>query len=161
MPIGEAINVLLNIAGARMAESGNPYGVALQGGLTVLLEPSRVTHSVRSIELYGGPATEPVILADLSLLANPADEVIRILVRGYGARVEDSGQFVVVDDLLVSLWRSYVAEGPDDPEGRYFESVLVASLGYYEGQDRLAEGSASNGGEANRVESFGGGESLF
>jgi hypothetical protein len=153
---------LLQIDGARMVESGNPHGVVLGEGPVVILEPSRTTHSVRSIEVYGGPGTEPITLAGLSLLGEPADKVMDRLARHYAVRVEDSGQFVVMDDLLVALWRPYVPESPSDVEGRFFESVLVALPGYYDDEDRFAEVPDSRDGneEVERIDT-GTDEALF
>lgn len=87
-------------------------------------------------------------MAGLSLLGSPADEVVERLAARYAMRVEDSGQFVVLDDLLVALWRPYVPDGPHDMEGKYFESILVALPGYYDDKDQFAGVLDAPGGNA-------------
>ena len=45
--------------------------------------------------------------------------------------VDEDGRSVTAPDLLLALWRSVVPESDGDPDGRYFESVLMAGPGYY------------------------------
>jgi hypothetical protein len=149
-PIDEAVGVLLQSSGSRMAASGDSNCVVLRDGLTISLEPTLRARVVRSVGAYGGPATEPVTLRGVSLLATPANEVLEQLARFYAIRIEDSAQYAVIDSLLVALWRPYVSEGPDDPEGRYFASVTVASPGYYEDRDRYSR-TMDGGAEAKCV----------
>ena len=45
---------------------------------------------------------------------------------------EDDGHSFTAPSLLLSLWRPVTPESPDDQEGRFFESVLIARPGYYD-----------------------------
>ncbi len=44
---------------------------------------------------------------------------------------EENGHAFTAPSLLMSLWRPTVPGSPDDEEGRFPESVLVARSGYY------------------------------
>ncbi|WP_084757599.1 hypothetical protein [Micromonospora cremea] len=63
----------------------------------------------------------------------PALEVVERLRRH--TRVvpdEDEEGCFVAPDLLLSLWRAFVSDDPEEPQGYYFNSVLVARPGYYD-----------------------------
>ena len=60
-----------------------------------------------------------------------ADAVVEALREHTTIQVEEDGHSFTAPDLLLALWRSVVPEDDDDPEGRHFESVLVARPGYY------------------------------
>lgn len=66
------------------------------------------------------------------LFATPAEELIERLEVGNVVEVEEGGRAVTLPELLVALWRPTLPETPEDPEGRHFESVLVARPGYYD-----------------------------
>ena len=38
----------------------------------------------------------------------------------------------IAPSLLLSLWRPVTPESPDDQEGRFFASALIARHGYYD-----------------------------
>lgn len=45
---------------------------------------------------------------------------------------EEDGHAFTAPSLLLSLWRPVTPQSPDDQEGRFCESVLIARPGYYE-----------------------------
>jgi hypothetical protein len=45
---------------------------------------------------------------------------------------EEPGYSLTAPNLLLAFWRSAVPEGSYDPEGRYFEGVMLARPGYYD-----------------------------
>jgi hypothetical protein len=47
---------------------------------------------------------------------------------------KDDGCSFTAPDLLLALWRPFAPYEPDDEDGRYFQSVLVAEPGYYDEQ---------------------------
>jgi hypothetical protein len=46
--------------------------------------------------------------------------------------VEEDGHAFTAPSLLLSLWRPATPQAPDDQEGRFFESALIARPGYYD-----------------------------
>jgi hypothetical protein len=71
---------------------------------------------------------------DVDLFTLSAREVIERL--GALVRIEpnpDEPASVVAPDLLLSLWRAFEADDePDEEQGYYFNTVLVAQPGYYD-----------------------------
>ncbi|MEU6557233.1 hypothetical protein ABZ915_44460 [Streptomyces sp. NPDC046915] len=73
----------------------------------------------RGIDVFGLPAREVV---------NRMSELTSIV-----ADDEDPASFVA-PDLLLSFWRPFDCDDePDDEQGYYFNSVLLARPGYYDG----------------------------
>ncbi|MEV0094102.1 hypothetical protein [Streptomyces sp. NPDC050738] len=72
----------------------------------------------RGIDLFGLPAKE---------VAARLGEVTRLV------EDEDGEAGFVAPDLLLALWRSFESDDdPDDHQGYYFSSVLLAAPGYYD-----------------------------
>jgi len=44
---------------------------------------------------------------------------------------DEPGYSFTAPSLLMALWRPTIPEAPGDPDGRYFEGVLIAPPGYY------------------------------
>lgn len=74
---------------------------------------------------------DAVVYQDLDVFQTAAEDLIGRLAHVTRVEVEELGATVTAPELLLALWRPVVPEGPDDPEGRYFESALVATTGYY------------------------------
>ncbi|MFF2382605.1 hypothetical protein [Streptomyces sp. NPDC058108] len=90
---------------------------------------------LEAIEL-GRPAaaTDRVMFRGLDVFSLPAREVVRLMREHTTVRAdpEDPASFVA-PDLLLSFWRPFEAEDePDEEQGYYFTSVLVAQPGYYD-----------------------------
>ena len=86
--------------------------------------------AVEAIEFGRPQGSDLVSLRDIDIFGTPADALVEML-REYAAiEIEEDGHSVTAADLLLALWRSVVPEHDDDPDGRYFESVLVAAPGY-------------------------------
>lgn len=75
---------------------------------------------------------DSVHLGGLDVFTTPAEDLVEPLRGEHRVDVEDGGRSIVLPDLLIALWRRFLPEGPTDPEGRFFESVLVAAPGYYD-----------------------------
>ncbi|GAA1478639.1 hypothetical protein GCM10009623_30850 [Nocardioides aestuarii] len=88
---------------------------------------------VEAIEI-GRPDSDEdlVVYSGHDVFAASAEELIQVLRADHVVEVDEEGRAVTLPDLLVAFWRPTLPEGPDDVEGRYFESVLVARPGYYE-----------------------------
>ncbi|MFB7330737.1 hypothetical protein ACFC00_03740 [Streptomyces adustus] len=90
---------------------------------------------LEAIEL-GRPAaaTDRVMFRGLDVFALPAREVVRVMREHTRVQAdpEDRASFVA-PDLLLSFWRPFAADDePDEVQGYYFGSVLVAQPGYYD-----------------------------
>jgi len=87
---------------------------------------------VEAVE-FGRPdePDDTVTYDGLDLFATPADDLVDRLRRRVDVVDEDGGYSFVAPTLPLRLWRSVRPEGPDDPDGRFFEAVLVARSGYH------------------------------
>ncbi|WP_103534748.1 hypothetical protein [Streptomyces sp. SM11] len=91
---------------------------------------------LESVEL--GRPSEPsdvVLFHGIDVFGLPAREVATRMsdVTAIAADDEDPASFVA-PDLLLSFWRPFDGDDePDDEQGYYFNSVLLARPGYYDG----------------------------
>jgi hypothetical protein len=91
--------------------------------MSIAVEPD-VSNFVASIEIYRpGPGVR-VLYQGIDVFALPADEVVGLLRILTPVTIEDDGYTVVAPELLLALGRE---------DGKYFESVLLAKPGYYDG----------------------------
>ena len=86
--------------------------------------------TVEAVELARPDDGESITFRDIDVFATPADEVIEALGQFAEVEVTESGHAATAPSLHLAFWRSTVPESPEDEEGRYFESVLVAAPGY-------------------------------
>ncbi|MFD5814146.1 hypothetical protein [Streptomyces sp. NPDC127038] len=109
-------------------------------GLMVSIHCSR--GELEAIEL-GRPAggQDLVQFRGIDVFGLPAAEVVTLL-RGITTitEAEDDPASFIAPDLLLSFWRPFEADDePDEHQGYYFSSVLLARPGYY---DTPAEAAA-------------------
>jgi hypothetical protein len=92
---------------------------------------------VNAIEVWRPQADDVVHYRDVDVFGLPALEVVARLGRLATVRPdEDDPSSHVAPDLLLSFWRPFAGDDdPDDPQGYYFSSVLVARPGYYDTPD--------------------------
>ncbi|MHC5260835.1 hypothetical protein ACYSUO_23380 [Streptomyces sp. UC4497] len=91
---------------------------------------------LESVEL-GRPSTseDAVLFRGIDVFALPAREVVRRVaeVTSIEPAEEDPASFVA-PDLLLSFWRPFDGDDdPDDEQGYFFNAVLLACPGYYDG----------------------------
>ena len=125
----------------RTAGSPPAWGVHRPSGLFVLILFDADDH-VEAIEFGRPDSTDDSVAYDgLDVFATPAADLIRQLRQRTAIDVEEEedGHAFTAPSLLLSLWRPVTPESPEDQEGRFFESVLIARPGYY---DQLAEPTA-------------------
>ncbi|AZP22778.1 hypothetical protein EJC51_46100 [Streptomyces aquilus] len=97
---------------------------------------------LEAIEL-GRPSapTDRVIFRDLDVFAIPARELVQRM--GEYTSIEedpDDPASFVASDLLLSFWRPFAADdAPEEEQGYYFSSVLLAQPGYYDTPAQAAE----------------------
>ena len=83
----------------------------------------------------GKTADDEVRYDGLDVFTTPALGLVAHLRQRTPVVEEEDGHAFTAPDLLVSFWRPTVPETPDDEEGRYFASVLLARPGYYDEPD--------------------------
>ncbi|GAA2806614.1 hypothetical protein RMN57_28255 [Kitasatospora sp. CM 4170] len=90
---------------------------------------------LEAIEL-GRPSTQTdrVVFRGLDVFAIPARELVQRM--GEHTSIEadpDDPASFVASDLLLSFWRPFAADDePEEEQGYYFSSVLLARPGYYD-----------------------------
>jgi hypothetical protein len=92
---------------------------------------------VNAIEVWRPDRDDSVHYRDVDVFGLPALEAVTQLRRHTTVLPdEDDPSSYVAADLLLSLWRPFAGDDdPDDPQGYYFSSVLVARPGYYDKPD--------------------------
>lgn len=117
-----------------VSESDRPgQHVFRPSGLMISIHCVRDT--LEAIEL-GRPSTQTdrVLFRDVDVFALPAREVVR-RVGGLASIEEDPDDTAsfIAQDLLLSFWRPFAADDePEEEQGYYFSSILVAQPGYYD-----------------------------
>lgn len=135
MSLGEAEQALRDIPGfvpPLPGERRAPGFAHYESEMSIAVGTDPRGTVVRSIEVHRPTVGADVRWGDISLFAVEATEVIHQLGRITALEFEDGGRHVVAPGLLLSLWRGTLPEGPEDQDGRYFESILVAAPGYYD-----------------------------
>ncbi len=90
-----------------------------------------VADGVEAID-FGRPRSRDVVsFRGIDIFDTPADELLMKLGEHTSIEVDEDGRSLTAPDLLLALWRPVVPESDGDPDGRYFESVLMAGPGYY------------------------------
>jgi hypothetical protein len=89
---------------------------------------------VEAIE-FGRPddhTDDAVTYNGLDVFATPAADLVMQLRRHTTVHEEENGHTFTAPRLLLAFWRPTTPEAPDDEDGRFFESVLLARPGYYD-----------------------------
>ncbi|GAA2673927.1 MULTISPECIES: hypothetical protein [Actinosynnema] len=104
-------------------------------GLSVLLGADR-RGRLQVIEFYRPEVEVRLWYRDISLFELSADEVIARLVEQAEGWENEDGERVSfrTEDEVVALWRPFrSSSAEDDPQGWYFQSVLVAARDHCDG----------------------------
>jgi len=145
MPADAAMAALRTVEGYLKREAGippNPAFAHYSSGLSISICPG-AGGLVDAVEIYRPSRDVTVLFGDIPVFDLPADEVIRRLKAVTTIDIQDEGLTVVAPALLLAFGRSIAPEDPADPDGRYFESVLVAAPGYYNGPAEVPVAGAS------------------
>lgn len=135
MPFSEAVAQLRTIEGYRERGPGireNPSFAHYESGLSISIGFD-ARGLVDSIECYRPERNVLVLFGDIAVFDLPADDVIRKLRAFTSVEVEDEGLTVIAPCLLLAFGRPALPEGPEDPDGKFFETVLLSTPGYYDG----------------------------
>lgn len=102
-------------------------------GLTVVALPAP-NGLVSGIEIFRPLRHVPVVYSGMDVFATRSDVLIDSLRKITRIVEEEFGSLIIAPDLLLSLSRFGPPETDDeDEDGAYFDSVLVAPPGYYDG----------------------------
>jgi hypothetical protein len=97
---------------------------------------------LQAIELWR-PSTQAdrVLFQGLDVFALSAQEVVRRMQDFTAIEADpDERASFIASDLLLSFWRPFAADDePDEAQGYYFSSVLLAKPGYYDTPAQAAE----------------------
>lgn len=99
--------------------------------ISIHAERKRVT----AVEVFRPERGDSVVYRGILVFELPAEQVIAELAALHRVDVVRDGLFVVAPDVLIAMSRPHLPISPDDEDGRYFESVLVSTPGYYSGPD--------------------------
>jgi hypothetical protein len=134
-----ALNSLRDLSS--VSESDRPgQHVFRPSGLMISIHCTR--DMLEAVEL-GRPSTQTdrVIFRGLDVFAIPARELVQRM-REYTsieADPDDPASFIA-SDLLLSFWRPFAADDePEEEQGYFFSSVLLARPGYYDTPAQAAE----------------------
>ncbi|KOV71698.1 hypothetical protein ADL00_07175 [Streptomyces sp. AS58] len=86
--------------------------------------------AVRAVELFRPAEETQVVFQGISVFDVPADDIVTRLAGRYRLDIEDDGLDVTAPEVFIGFWRRTRPTGPNDEDGRYFESVLIAAPGY-------------------------------
>ncbi|MFK0025694.1 hypothetical protein [Streptomyces sp. NPDC090798] len=124
-----------------VSESDRPgQHVFRPSGLMISIHCTR--DLLEAVEL-GRPSsqTDRVIFRGLDVFAIPARELVQRMgeYTSIEANPEDPASFIA-PDLLLSFWRPFAADDqPEEEQGHFFNSVLLARPGYYDTPAQAAE----------------------
>ncbi|MCX5387427.1 hypothetical protein [Streptomyces sp. NBC_00083] len=124
-----------------VSESDRPgQHVFRPSGLMISIHCTR--DMLEAIEL-GRPSTstDRVFFRGLDVFAIPARELVHRMgeYTSIEADPDDPASFIA-SDLLLSFWRPFAADDePEEEQGYYFNSVLLARPGYYDTPAQAAE----------------------
>ena len=92
---------------------------------------------VEAIEFGRADDTDDAVTYDgLDVFTMPAADLVAELRRHTPVHEEEDGHSYTAPELLLAFWRPTTPETPDDEDGRFFESALLARPGYYDDPPR-------------------------
>jgi hypothetical protein len=95
---------------------------------------------VNAIEVYRPTDSDVVRFRDVDVFGLPATEVVGRLGRHVDLTANEDDDGFTAREVYLALWRPFAADDdPDEPQGHFFQSVLLARPGY---DDTPAEAAA-------------------
>lgn len=133
MTMDEAMLALAAIDGYRPPSGPIGPSATYDSGMSIELEPAP-GGTLGAIQVYRPYGAVRVEYRGIDLLGTPAARVVAELNELTELEEDEGGRSFTAPSLLLSLWRPFVDdEDPDEEQGHYFQSVLVAQPGYYDG----------------------------
>ena len=134
-PIADTVEILKGLGTPLVLcrPRGSPPGLGVRRSsglfISALFGPDG---HLEAIEFGRPEAADDIVIYDgLDVFTTPAEDVMAQLRHCGAEHEEEDGYAFTAPDLFLSLWRSAIPESPDDQEGRFFESILIARTGYY------------------------------
>ncbi|WP_131831697.1 hypothetical protein [Pseudofrankia asymbiotica] len=128
---------LAGFPGRRPPVPGRPVEPRLAhfvSGMSIGIYPER--GRVKAVEIFRPEENgDTIIFREMEVLALPAEQVISSLASLTRLDFVNGGLTVVAPELLLAFGRSSVSETSENEVERFFDSVLVAAPGYYDGPD--------------------------
>ena len=118
----------------RAAGSGPAWGVHRPSGLFIAAFFD-ADNRLEAIEFGRPDSTDDTVTYDtLDVFTTPAADLITRLRQRTTVHQEqeEDAYALTAPSLLLSLWRQVTPRAPEDQEGPFFESVLIARPGYYD-----------------------------
>ncbi len=117
----------------RTADSRPAWAVDRPSGLFVSVYFD-ADDRVEAIEFGRGAETadDAVSYNGLDVFRTPAADLVAELRRHTTVQEKEDGHSFIAPELLLAFWRPTTPETPDDEDGRFFESALLARPGYYD-----------------------------
>jgi hypothetical protein len=101
---------------------------------------------VNAIEVWRPHEHDVVLYRDVDLFGLPAVEVVERLRRHIAVVPNEDDAGFTARALYLALWRPFAADDdPDETEGHFFQSVLVARPGYDDSPAEAAARQAAGG----------------
>jgi hypothetical protein len=136
----ETLGVLTPTTGGELAlhlPSGLGFSVGFGVGSTL--------NRVNAVEVWRPRERDVVRYRDVDVFGLPAVGVVQRL-RRYVDLVEDESGCFAAPELYLALWRPFAADDePEEEQGHYFQSVLVARPGYNDTPAQAAARLAAGG----------------
>ncbi|MCF2527022.1 hypothetical protein [Yinghuangia soli] len=136
MLTAEAHTALESFRDPAMPSASDAPGRHITRPSSLMISIGCLNGRLQAIELWRPETAEDAVLfRGINLFTLSAREVVETLRREVRieANADDPASFVA-PDLLLSFWRPFEADdNPDEEQGYYFNSVLLARPGYYDG----------------------------
>ncbi|MCD2440764.1 hypothetical protein LQ757_00585 [Agromyces sp. SYSU K20354] len=133
MTMDEAQLALAAIDGYRPPSGSIEPSATYDSGMSIELE-SALDGTVGAIQVYRPHSPVRIEYRGIDLLRTPAARVVEQLAEITELEEDEGGRSFVAPSLLLSLWRPFVEDqNADEEQGHFFQSVLVAQPGYYDG----------------------------
>ncbi|MFJ6686715.1 hypothetical protein [Streptomyces werraensis] len=128
----EALRRIEGYVGGDTSLQANPGVGRYSSGLTIHAHPALSGGLVEAIEVYRPHQDSVQVCYDgIDVLGLPAAEVLNRLRDRDGFKANEEGDVMQAKDLHLALWRPHVSDDdPDDEQGYFFQSALVAEPGY-------------------------------
>ncbi|HEX6684132.1 MAG TPA: hypothetical protein VF062_15115 [Candidatus Limnocylindrales bacterium] len=148
MTVEEAKAALESLGPLEPTIEGGGYFVFLPSGLGFNVGfgagPSR--DRVNAIELHRPGSADTVRFRDVDVFALPALEVVERLRRHIDIVSSEDDDGFFANEVYLALWRPFAADDdPDEEQGYYFQSVMIARPGYDDTPAQAAARLAAGG----------------
>jgi hypothetical protein len=126
----EALRRIDGYVGGDTSLQANPGVGRYSSGLTIHAHPAPSGGLVEAVEVFRPHRSVSVHYEGIDLFGTPASEVEARLRERADVEEEEGGTITVLPGVYLALWRPHRSDDPDDEQGHYFQSALVAGADY-------------------------------